>query len=120
MSGDNAEVTISGTIKATWYDENNQQVPNHRLGEELWHCGGLFTLEIEVNNVSVATKYGNPRSRFYGNGQIINYIFLSGGNNICFLKPKDMTIRDILIMLLYFILIRALSVQQVFNMHHLV
>lgn len=92
--GDNAEGTISGTIKATWYDENNQQVPNHRLGEELWHCGGPFTLKIEVNNVSVATKYGNPRSRFYGNGQIINYIFLSGGNNICFLKPKDMTIRD--------------------------
>ena len=92
--GDDAEGKISGLIKATWYDENNQPVPNHRLGEELWHCSGPFKLEVKVKNVSVTTKYGNPSYRYYGNGQVINYIFLSGGSNICFLKPKDMTIRD--------------------------
>ncbi|OCG76885.1 hypothetical protein A9G42_06130 [Gilliamella sp. Nev6-6] len=88
--GDEKEGTISGTMKATWYD-NNIPIPNDRLNWELWNCGGPYTLKVEVNDVSVTTRYGIPNSRFYGSAPPVVYTFMPYGQGICYLKPNEMT-----------------------------
>ena len=86
--GDEAGGYISGYLKATWY-ENGVQIPNDRLGNELWGCGGPYKLRVEVRDIKANTPYGVPNNRYYGNSWV-EYTVIPHNPSICYLRPNDM------------------------------
>ena len=86
--GDEAGGYVSGYLKATWY-ENGEQIPNDRLGNELWGCGGPYKLRVEVWNIQANTPYGAPNNRYYGNSWV-EYTVIPHNPSICYLRPNDM------------------------------
>ncbi|WP_133052324.1 hypothetical protein, partial [Gilliamella apis] len=86
--GDEAGGYVSGYLKATWY-ENGAQIPNDRLGNELWGCGGPYKLRVEVWDIQANTPYGVPNNRYYGNSWV-EYTVIPHNPSICYLRPNDM------------------------------
>ncbi|WP_131798837.1 hypothetical protein [Gilliamella apis] len=86
--GDEAGGYVSGYLKATWY-ENGAQIPNDRLGNELWGCGGPYKLRVEVWDIQANTPYGVPNNRYYGNSWV-EYTVIPHNSSICYLRPNDM------------------------------
>ena len=86
--GDQVGGYVSGTIRATWF-ENDIQIPNDKLSWELWNCGGPYKLRVEVSNIQANTQYGLPRNRYYGSSSVEYRIIPNG--QICYLRPNEMT-----------------------------
>ena len=88
IDGDEVGGYVSGTIRATWF-ENDIQIPNDKLSWELWNCGGPYKLRVEVSNIQANTQYGLPRNRYYGSSSVEYRIIPNG--QICYLRPNEMT-----------------------------
>ena len=88
IDGDEVGGYVTGTIKATWF-ENGIQIPNDKLSWALWNCGGPYKLRVEVSNIQANTQYGLPRNRYYGSSSVEYRIIPNG--QICYLRPNEMT-----------------------------
>ena len=86
--GDQVGGYVSGTIRATWF-ENDIQIPNDKLSSEIWNCGGPYKLRVEVSNIQAKTQYGLPNNRDYGSSSVEYRIIPNG--QICYLRPYEMT-----------------------------
>ena len=86
--GDQVGGYVSGTIRATWF-ENDIQIPDDQLSSELGNCGGPYKLRVEVSNIQANTQYGLPNNRYYGSSSVEYKIIPNG--QICYLRPNEMT-----------------------------
>lgn len=85
-----SNTSISGQMKATWYN-NGKVVSKSDLGQELTACEGPYTLKIEVPTAVFAkTKYGFPYITSYGTHSGVTYTFLPAKKRICYIQPYSM------------------------------
>lgn len=88
-----ANTSVTGSMKATWYD-GGIRVPESALSQTLNVCGGPYVLKIEVpTEVKAITRYGLPNMTDYGTGSEITYTFITKQEQgICNLQPGDMRV----------------------------
>lgn len=89
-ANDPVNASVTGTMKATWYD-GSTAVSEADLSKALDPCGGPYTLKIEIpTDVSAKTTYGIPNSTQYGSSTGVVYTFNANKRGICYLQPYSM------------------------------